>query len=193
MGSVTLKARFIFLFGLVVVLFGCRSSEPLEETMSRIIRSIRMGLVSVTNIDGSIQIYGAHQEGVHLQAIKKAYSPARLKVIAVSIDARPNSIVIDTAIPQSRKLGLFRSLRHSRLHSGCSGNVHHFTCGVKERGNPDYRHGHRKRQRFAREWPNFRSKLLWRRPGEFRHRCRLADVRTTLVELAKIFCPAHGF
>ena len=98
-------ARYIFLFGFVVVLSGCGSSEPLEETIEQDYPIDSNGSVSVTNIDGSIQIYGAPQPGVHLQAIKKAYSAARLKVIAVNIDAKPNSIVINTAIPQSKHSG----------------------------------------------------------------------------------------
>ena len=104
-GSVTFKARLIFLLGFVALLCGCGSSEPLEETISQDYPIDSNGSVSVTNIDGSIQIYGAHQQGVHLQAIKKAYSPARLKVIAVKIDAKPNSIVINTDIPQSKSWG----------------------------------------------------------------------------------------
>lgn len=102
---VILRARYFLLVGFVVALSGCGSSEPLEETISQDYPIDSNGSVSVTNIDGSIQIYGAYQQGVHLQAIKKAYRPARLKVIAVKIDAKPNSIVINTEIPQSKNWG----------------------------------------------------------------------------------------
>ena len=98
-------SRYIFLCGFVVLFSGCGSSEPLEETIEQNYPIDSSGSVSIRNIDGSIQIYGGRQPGVHLEAIKKAYSPARLRIITVNVDARPNSIVIDTMIPQSKSWG----------------------------------------------------------------------------------------
>ncbi len=51
--------------------------------------------------DGSIRVYAAGSEtrSVRVEAIKKAYSPERLKAISVRVSAQPNSISIETIYP----------------------------------------------------------------------------------------------
>ena len=94
------------LLALAFFLAGCGESEPLEETIERDYPIDPNGTLSLTNIDGSISIYGAHRTGFHLQAIKKAYSVSRLKAIQVKVDAHPNSISINTMFPPSKNWGL---------------------------------------------------------------------------------------
>jgi DUF4097 and DUF4098 domain-containing protein YvlB len=57
--------------------------------------------LSVSNRDGSIRVYAAGSEtrSVQVEAIKKAYSPERLKAISVRVSAQPNSISIETTYP----------------------------------------------------------------------------------------------
>jgi len=93
------------LLALAFFLAGCGESEPLEETIERDYPIDPNGTLSLTNIDGSISIYGAHRTGLHLQAIKKAYSVSRLKAIQVKVDAHPNSISINTTFPPSKTWG----------------------------------------------------------------------------------------
>lgn len=85
------------------LLAGCGPSDPLEETIDQTYAIEPNGTFSLTNVDGSIWIYGAHKPGVQVQAIKKAYSAARLNAIAVNIDSKPNSLTISTVFPPSNK------------------------------------------------------------------------------------------
>ena len=58
--------------------------------------------LSVTNHDGSIQIYGAGGDvrEVRVETVKKAYTPERLKAISIRVTAQRNSISIDTIYPK---------------------------------------------------------------------------------------------
>jgi hypothetical protein len=87
-------------------LVGCGSSELLEQTVDQMYPIDRDGSISVTNTDGSVQIYGTHKPGLHLQAIKKAYSAQRLKAIQINIDQQLNGITITTSFPPSKKWSL---------------------------------------------------------------------------------------
>ena len=86
----------------LLLLAGCGSSELLDETIEQNYPIDPKGSISLTNIDGSIQIYGAHKQGVHLQAIKKAYSSGRLNAIEIHINAKPDGFTIDTTFPPSK-------------------------------------------------------------------------------------------
>ncbi len=63
--------------------------------------------LSVSNRDGSIRVYAAGSEprSVRVEAIKKAYSPERLKAISVQVSAQPNSISIETIYPPDSDAG----------------------------------------------------------------------------------------
>jgi DUF4097 and DUF4098 domain-containing protein YvlB len=58
--------------------------------------------ISVTNRDGSIQIYGAagNVREVRIETLKKAYTPERLKAISIQVITQRNSISIDTIYPK---------------------------------------------------------------------------------------------
>ncbi len=57
--------------------------------------------ISVTARDGSIRIYGAagNVREVRVEAVKKAYTPRRLKAINVQVTQQQNSISIETVYP----------------------------------------------------------------------------------------------
>jgi putative adhesin len=83
---------------------GCRPSEDsvLEEVSDqRYPIGPTPATISVTNGDGSIRIYGAGRDvrEVRVQAVKKAYTPERLKAISIQVAAAQNSISIKTICP----------------------------------------------------------------------------------------------
>lgn len=63
--------------------------------------------LSVTNRDGSIRVYAAGNEArdVRIEAVKKAYSPERLKAISVKVSAQPNAISVETIYPPDSGIG----------------------------------------------------------------------------------------
>lgn len=95
----------------VALLFGsCHRDRDrtLEEMINRSYPVDAATTLSITNRDGSIRVYGAGAEvhDVHVEAIKKAYSPARLKSISVNIVAQRDSITITTTYPDDPRFGL---------------------------------------------------------------------------------------
>ncbi len=71
---------------LCALLSGCDgSTQPLEEIFERTYPIDPGATISLTSIDGSVQIYGSDKPEIHLQAIKKAYTAARLHSISVRI------------------------------------------------------------------------------------------------------------
>lgn len=88
---------------LCALLSGCDgSTQPLEEIFDRTYPIDPAATISLTSIDGSVQIYGSDKPEIHLQAIKKAYAAARLHSISVNVSARPNSISIETIFPPKK-------------------------------------------------------------------------------------------
>ena len=90
-------------------LLSCRPAvDPtLEEMIDHSYPIEPTATLTVTNRDGSIRVYGAGSEtrSVQVEAIKKAYSPERLKAISVQISAGPNSISIETIYPTDSDAG----------------------------------------------------------------------------------------
>jgi len=90
-------------------LLSCRPAvdQTLEEMIDHSYPIEPTATLSVTNRDGSIRIYGAGSEtrSVRIEAIKKAYSPERLKAISVRVSAQPNSISIETIYPPDSGAG----------------------------------------------------------------------------------------
>lgn len=88
---------------LCALLSGCGATQPLEEVFEHTYPSDPAAAISLTNIDGSIQIYGSAKPEIHLQVIKKAYTAARLHGISVNVSAQPNSVSIETIFPPKKK------------------------------------------------------------------------------------------
>ena len=57
------------------------------------------GSISIKNTDGSIRIYAADVDEVHVHALKRAYSAARLNDIEVVANATANALTIETRYP----------------------------------------------------------------------------------------------
>jgi DUF4097 and DUF4098 domain-containing protein YvlB len=91
------------------LLLSCRPAvdRTLEEMIDHRYPIEPTATLSVTNRDGSIRVYGAGSEtrSVRVEAIKKAYSPERLKAISIQISAGPNSISIETIYPADSDAG----------------------------------------------------------------------------------------
>jgi len=91
------------------LLLSCRPAvdRTLEEMIDHRYPIEPTATLSVTNRDGSIRVYGAGSEtrSVRVEAIKKAYSPERLKAISVQISAGPKSISIETIYPTDSDAG----------------------------------------------------------------------------------------
>jgi hypothetical protein len=88
------------------LLVGCGSSEPLEQIIEQTYPVNPAASIKITNIDGTIELHGSPKPEVHLQAIKKAYTTARLGGIAVNVKAQIDGIAIDTQIPSAKEWSL---------------------------------------------------------------------------------------
>jgi hypothetical protein len=81
--------------------------EVLEEEIEQKYVLDPDATLSVSDTDGSIQIYGGDSSEISIQAIKKAYTHERLKDIVVDVKATPKSVAIETIMPPRRgRLGL---------------------------------------------------------------------------------------
>ena len=82
------------------------SAEPLEDTFDETYTLDGDGTISIKNTDGSIRIYAADVDEVHVHAVKRAYSAARLNGIEVVANATSKALTIDTRYPP-KPSGLF--------------------------------------------------------------------------------------
>lgn len=71
----------------------------LEETVHESLEVDPGATLSINNMDGSIRIYGADVSEITVTAVKKAYTPERLRGIAVDIQANAGAVVINTTFP----------------------------------------------------------------------------------------------
>jgi hypothetical protein len=90
-------------------LIGCgpANDRVLEETIEQSYKIEPTASISIKNVDGSIHVYGAPANEMTLQATKRAYTPNRLKQIAVNVSAQPGSVAIETNLPKEPRWGLF--------------------------------------------------------------------------------------
>ncbi len=105
---------FLAALATVLLMEGCEPADDsiLEEVSDRHypVDSVSP-TISVSNRDGSVSIYGAGGDlrEIRVEVLKKAFTPERLKAISVTVNAQPNSISIETDIPENRKLFSDRS------------------------------------------------------------------------------------
>jgi hypothetical protein len=62
--------------------------------------------VSIKNGDGVVRVYGSSANDMRVKAIKRAYTPKRLKQIVVDVSVRPGSVSIETSFPPKPIWGL---------------------------------------------------------------------------------------
>ena len=93
----------------LLLLPGCGSAGDriLEQEIERTYQIDPSTVISIRNLDGSIQVYGSSSSEVELEAIKKAYTAERLNEIKVTVAAKPGSLSIETTFPPRKKWGGF--------------------------------------------------------------------------------------
>ena len=63
--------------------------------------------ITIQNHDGAVLIYGSNTNEMRVLATKKAYSPMRLKQIAIDVSVQPTSVSINVKLPSKPKWALF--------------------------------------------------------------------------------------
>jgi hypothetical protein len=90
-------------------LIGCgpANDRVLEETTEQSYKIEPTASISIKSVDGSIHVYGSPANEITVQATKRAYTPKRLKQIAVNVSVQPGTIVIETNFPKEPRWGFF--------------------------------------------------------------------------------------
>ena len=108
--AVTNRQRFRSIFAaLSLSLASCGSTtdRTLEETFDQFYTIEPRANIAIKNVDGTVCIYGSSANEIRVQAIKRAYTPRRLKQIAVNVSVQPGSVSIETNFPKKQTWGLF--------------------------------------------------------------------------------------
>jgi hypothetical protein len=96
------RMRFALLISLLLLSRSAFGAEVLEEIIEQRHAVDPDVTFSIRNPDGSVQIYGGDGLEVSIQAIKKAYTPDRLKSILVDVTASRKGVAIETIIPSTK-------------------------------------------------------------------------------------------
>jgi DUF4097 and DUF4098 domain-containing protein YvlB len=86
---------------------GSATNRTLEETFEQSYTIEPTANVSISNGDGVVRVYGSRANDMRVQAIKRAYTPSRLKQIMVDVSVQPGSASIETNFPPKPTWGLF--------------------------------------------------------------------------------------
>jgi hypothetical protein len=99
----------LFLAAILAAFAGCGSAghRPLEETFERIYTIEPNAIITIINGDGAIFVYGSNTNEMRVQATKRAYTPERLKQIAIDVSIQPGSVSINTKFPSKPQWALF--------------------------------------------------------------------------------------
>ena len=97
----------VVVYSLSLVGCGPATDRVLEETIEQSYKIELTASISIKNVDGSIHVYGAPANEMTLQATKRAYTPNRLKQIAVNVSVQPRAVAIETTFPRKSTWGLF--------------------------------------------------------------------------------------
>jgi len=94
---------------LLLSLVGCGSeSDPVvEEIFERLYTIQPTADITIENHDGAILVYGSNTSEIRVQATKKAYSPLRLKQIAIDVSVQPTSVSINVKRPPDPRWAFF--------------------------------------------------------------------------------------
>ena len=99
----------LLLAALLPTLAGCGSAEhrTIEETFEQIYTIEPTANITLINGEGAVFVYGSNTSEMRMQAIKRAYTRARLKQIALNVSIQPGSVSIDTKFPPKPRWALF--------------------------------------------------------------------------------------
>jgi len=78
----------------------------LEETFEQFYTIEPTADISIKNRDGVVRVYGSRANDMRVRAIKRAYTPRRLKQIVVDVSVQPGSVSIETNFPPKPTWGL---------------------------------------------------------------------------------------
>src|ERR1700694_2267117 len=101
MNSALNRALWLFALGssLVLLVPSIGAVEVVEEIVDQKYSCDSDTTLSVRNTDGSLRIYAGDVAEISIQAIKKAYTSARLKEIVVDVKATRKSVAIAQISP----------------------------------------------------------------------------------------------
>ena len=101
---------FLLIPPAIALLFGgCGlkgDDEGLEEIVEQTYHVDPAAALSISNAEGAIRIYGADVNEIHIHAVKRAYSSARLRKIDTNISAHSGAVSIETNYPPKKPWGL---------------------------------------------------------------------------------------
>jgi hypothetical protein len=97
MNKIGLAIAFAFISSFVAG--SLPAGEVFEDVVERRFPLDPSGTFSLRAIDGTVEIYGTDSREVKIIATKKAFSPERLNAIAIRVDARQDSVNIETTPP----------------------------------------------------------------------------------------------
>src|SRR6266480_7914818 len=89
----------LLVFGGLFFANGVTAGEVLEDVVERRFPLDPSGTFSLRAIDGTVEIYGTDSAEVKIVATKKAFSLERLNAIVIRVDARQDSVNIETTSP----------------------------------------------------------------------------------------------
>src|SRR5438067_7518273 len=75
------------------------AGEVLEDVVERRFPLDPSGTFSLRAIDGTVEIFGSDSREVKIVATKKAFSLERLNAITIRVDAKRDSVSIETTPP----------------------------------------------------------------------------------------------
>jgi hypothetical protein len=93
------KIVMIIAFAGLLIASSLPAGEVLQDVVERRFPLDPSGTFSLRAIDGTVEIYGTDSREVKIIATKKAFSPERLNAIAIRVNARQDSVNIETTPP----------------------------------------------------------------------------------------------
>ena len=100
--------RYPVLLAGLVLWTGCKGEavKTFEQVVEEIHHLDSAGNLRVTNVDGTVRLYGGDESEVRVKATKRAYSNERLRALEMRISSRPDSLSIETIFPPRKKWSL---------------------------------------------------------------------------------------
>ena len=86
---------------------GSATDRTVEDTFEQFYTIETSADISIKNRDGIVRVYGSRADDMRVQAIKRAYTPRRLKQIVVDVSVQPGAVSIETKLPTKPTWALF--------------------------------------------------------------------------------------